>query len=248
MANCNAQPDLADALALVLRAQLSATSDALTGSLRCWSLLWTQMLARPATVDRPVPAQTWPIPGPIPGLIPGPILGPLFRPDLWTDLWPVLWPVFWPGLWPIPRPMHRSMAWLSSWPMNWPSPWPSPWLSLEPWQEGTGDRTRLGFFPLAPIWWTAGRAVWAPSAGTGAGKACQLAAPYRLRPSVAEPPAAAHATAGLDASFASYRSAGGHALAQVIVPPSEELAEATARAWRSPLDALLGVWRAALGV
>jgi hypothetical protein len=62
-----------------------------------------------------------------------------------------------------------------------------------------------------------------------------------------EPSSAAHAV-GQDASFASYRSAGGHALAQVIVPRTEELAEPTARAWRSPLEAMLGVWRAALGV
>jgi hypothetical protein len=132
--------------------------------------------------------------------------------------------------------------------MAWSMHWPSPRLSLKPWQDGTGDSTRLGFVPLAPIWWTAGRAFWAPSAGACVGTARQLAAPNRLRQSMAEPPSVAHATAGLDASFASYRSAGGHALAQVIVPSTKELAEATATARRSPFEAMLGVWRAALGV
>ena len=49
-----------------------------------------------------------------------------------------------------------------------------------------------------------------------------------------------------DADFASYRSAGGHAAAQVIVP-AVTMASVTATAALSPVQAMLGVWRAALG-
>jgi hypothetical protein len=49
-----------------------------------------------------------------------------------------------------------------------------------------------------------------------------------------------------DAGFASYRSAGGHAVAQVIVP-AIELAGITATTALSPMQTMLGVWRAALG-
>ena len=49
-----------------------------------------------------------------------------------------------------------------------------------------------------------------------------------------------------DADFASYRSAGGHAAAQVIVPAAT-MASVTATAALSPVQTMLGVWRAALG-
>jgi hypothetical protein len=52
------------------------------------------------------------------------------------------------------------------------------------------------------------------------------------------------------APYASYRSAGGHASAQVIVPdmmPVAEIAEVTATVVLSPMHTMLGVWRAALG-
>jgi hypothetical protein len=219
MLNCKAQPHLADAVALVLRAQLSATSEALAAALRGGSMLWTQMLTTwPAMDEQPAPpTQPWSITGPL------------------------LWPIPGPLLWPIPWPVQPSLAWSIARSMAWPMHWPSPRRSPKPWQDDAGDGTRLGFVPLAPFWWTAGRAFWVPSAS--AGTARQLAAHQ-----MAEPPSAAYATVGPDASFASYRSAGGHALAQVIVPPAEELAGATAKAWRSPLEAMLGVWRAALGV
>jgi hypothetical protein len=60
------------------------------------------------------------------------------------------------------------------------------------------------------------------------------------KPAVTEPP-----------PYASYRSAGGHATAQVIVPdlmPVAEIAEVTATVVLSPMHTMLGAWRAALGV
>jgi hypothetical protein len=48
-----------------------------------------------------------------------------------------------------------------------------------------------------------------------------------------------------DYGYASYRSAGGHAAAQ-IATPATELAGLTATAMLTPMQTLLGVWRAAL--
>ena len=49
------------------------------------------------------------------------------------------------------------------------------------------------------------------------------------------------------AGFSSYRSGGGHAVAQ-IAAPTTELVELTATTVLSPMHSMLGVWRAALGV
>jgi len=128
--------------------------------------------------------------------------------------------------------MSGSMFGPMLWSLSWPIKQPLPGL----WQWGTCDVARWGFVPFAPIWWTAlGRGCWAPSAN---------ALPSAVH---AGPRPGRGCNAGRDASFASYRSAGGHALAPVIVKPTEELAQATARAWLSPLEAVLGLWRAALG-
>jgi len=118
------------------------------------------------------------------------------------------------------------------------------------WEGGACDVARFGFVAFPAIWWAAlARAWWAPSAIARAGKAGLVPQPISaLPPAVLAGGADPAFSAGRDASFASYRSAGGHALAQVIVKPSEELAQATARAWLSPLEAMLGLWRAALGV
>jgi hypothetical protein len=133
--------------------------------------------------------------------------------------------------------------------MHWLMHWPSQGF----WQGGTcGAR---GFVPLAPIWWTAaGLGLWAPVANgcarnVGAFRPrTRLSQPTLVPPSAARADAGAGLNAGLDPGFASYRSAGGHALAQVIVPSTEKLVEVTAKATLSPLEAMLGVWRAALGV
>jgi hypothetical protein len=120
--------------------------------------------------------------------------------------------------------LSRSGPWLVSWPSSGPG------------QGESCNVAPLGRL-LAPIAWTApGRGVRAPSDGGSPGKA-RVAGP-------------ASSPGVLDASFARYRSAGGHALAQVIVRPAEEVAVETAWAWAwlTPLDAMFGLWRAALGI
>jgi hypothetical protein len=50
------------------------------------------------------------------------------------------------------------------------------------------------------------------------------------------------------AAFASYRSAGGHAVAQVIAPTADAvIAGLTATAVLTQLQSMLGFWRAAVG-
>jgi len=143
------------------------------------------------------------------------------------------------------QPMARSFG-STLWSMSWPMIRPLPGLL----EGGTCDVARFGFVAFPAIWWAAlACACWAPSAVVRAGKAGLVPQPISaLPPAVLAGGPDPAFNAGRDASFASYRSAGGHALAQVIVKPSEELAQATARAWLSPLEAMLGLWRAALGV
>jgi hypothetical protein len=144
--------------------------------------------------------------------------------------------------WSMPWSTFGSALWSMSWPMNRPLPG-----LLE---GGTCDVARFGFVAFPAIWWAAlAHACWAPSAAVRAGKPGLVPQPiFALPPAVLAGAPDPAFSAGRDASFASYRTAGGHALAQVIVKPSEELAQATARAWLSPLEAMLGLWRAALGV
>jgi hypothetical protein len=101
---------------------------------------------------------------------------------------------------------------------------------------------------LAQTWWLGPSVTfWAPLADWGAwsrGAFPVWNGALQVPPSgTASNGAAAPAP---DASFASYRSAGGHAVAQVIVP-AIELASLTATTALSPMQTMLGVWRAALG-
>ena len=223
MLNFKAQSQLADATASILRAQLRASSDTLAASLQGWSMCAQVLATRPATDENPMPAHCqWP-----------------WHPGVAWSMWPS-W-----SMWP--------------WSMFWPiGPTKGPLLA--PWQwAGCDGATRLGFVSLGPIWWAAG-GRWLRAARDPPGKG-QVGRHVRLSQPIPVPALAAHAEAGpgsnpgdrwgpnsLDASFARYRSAGGHALAQVVVPPTEHATEATARAWLTPLDVMLGVWRATLGV
>jgi hypothetical protein len=202
MLNFKAQAHFADVIALIQRAQLRASSDALAASLQGWSM-WVQMLT------------------PRPGL----------------DEEPTLAPSAWPSAWP--------------WRMPWSMPWVMSWPSPGPWQGESCNAPRFGLFLLAPMGWTAAdRGLRAPSAGGSPGwlsQSTQVPAPH----AAAGPgfsPGVGRSLDALDASFARYRSAGGHALAQVIVPPTEEVAKATARVWLTPLEAMFDLWRTALGV
>lgn len=118
-----------------------------------------------------------------------------------------------------------------------------------PWLSGGAAGMGLAWTPIARSWPGPSFSLWAPlgdwrawgtpaSAWTGGNAARpQLAAasPAPLPRPVAPP------------SFpASYRSAGGHAVAQVVVSPMEELVELGAKAVLSPMHTMLGVWRTAL--
>src|SRR5262249_11547170 len=118
---------------------------------------------------------------------------------------------------------------------NWPARWP--WL--------TCGAAGVGWAPVAAMWWVRpGWMFWTPCAD---GCARPRAAYYGWPAPV--PPAAAPVGGGLppDAIFARYRSAGGHATAQLIVPTIEALADVTATAALSPVSTMLAVCRAALG-
>jgi hypothetical protein len=240
MLNIKAQSHLADAIASILRAQLRASSDALAASLRD-SSTWTQMLtARRATDEDPMPAHSqwaWSMPS-----------------MAWSMPRTLSWPIPWPMPWPL--------SWSRPWPMPWAMHWPGPGL----WEGGSCDAARLGFVLLGPIWWAVpGGGLRAPLPGQSLGKAGWILPHSRLSEPVPVRVSAAYTAAGpgsnpgsnlgsnpgvnrdsVDASFARYRSAGGHALAQVIVRPTEEVAEETARVWLTPLEVMLGIWRAAL--
>jgi hypothetical protein len=108
-------------------------------------------------------------------------------------------------------------------------------------------------FPMSPVgwmaqpWWLGPSAkFWGPLADWGAfGRAPfpGSSAPTKAAPASEKPQGDDAARSG----YSAYRSAGGHAVAQVIVPTVEELAELTAKATLSPVQGVLGVWRTALG-
>src|SRR5215468_8565103 len=109
--------------------------------------------------------------------------------------------------WSMPWSTFGSALWSMSWPMNRPLPG-----LLE---GGTCDVARFGFVAFPAIWWAAlAHACWAPSAAVRAGKAGLVPQPiFALPPAVLAGGPDPAFSAGRDASFASYRTAGGHALA-----------------------------------
>ncbi len=139
-------------------------------------------------------------------------------------LWPSManWMVYpqaygWPA-WAWPSSANGGGMTLAPFARTWMGPSFSLWMPLS-------DLTIWGRSPW-PVW----NAWLQPAAAPSGAKV--LPAPV-----VPEP-------------FASYRSAGGHATAQVIVPatlPVAEIAEATTAAVLTPIQTMLGVWRAALG-
>jgi hypothetical protein len=108
-----------------------------------------------------------------------------------------------------------------------------------------------------PSWpWLRGNAVrpaWTPGTWPGptfslwmplADRAAWTSVPaWSGQPDATARPAADVARATKPAGFSSYRSDGGHAVAQIAAP-----VELTATAAPSPMHTMLGVWRAALGV
>jgi hypothetical protein len=150
-------------------------------------------------------------------------------------------------------------------PTLWPSM--SNWMSAPPagaWQAWPWSLAGIGkgLAPFAGAWpgqaFSPGFSMWSPMPDWSMWSRASLpmwnawlaplAAPAPARPApVANKPAAPE-----PAPYASYRSAGGHAAAQVIVPgimpmPVAEIAEVTTTVVLSPMHTMLGVWRAALG-
>jgi hypothetical protein len=145
-------------------------------------------------------------------------------------LWPSManWmtapqPYAWPA-WPWAASAKPASMTFAPFTQTWLGPSFSMWTQMPDW--GMWGK------PSLPMWngWLEPRAL--PTTTAKAQPAAKPAAP--------EP-----------APYASYRSAGGHATAQVIVPammPVAEIAEVTATVVLSPMQTMLGVWRAALGV
>ena len=125
----------------------------------------------------------------------------------------------------------------------WSAQWPAwPWMS--------GNPAGMSWAPLAQAWWL-GPSVkfWAPLTDWGAWGRGALPGWSSSTAQVVPAPQEANGAArpAPDAGYASHRSAGGHAVAQVIVPTIEEWAEITAKATLTPVQSMLGVWRTALG-
>lgn len=145
-----------------------------------------------------------------------------------------------------------------------PTLWPSManWMTAPqfyawpawPWQV-PGNTAGMGLAPFARTWLGPSFSLWAPMPDWGMWGRTSLPVwsgwlDPRTAPAAAKAPPAANSATPEAAPYASYRSAGGHAAAQVIVAdvmPVAEIAEVTATVVLSPMQTMLGVWRAALG-
>jgi len=114
--------------------------------------------------------------------------------------------------------------------------WPS-WPSLR------GNAVRPAWTPFAGTWPGPTFSLWMPLGDwTAWGRASAPAWNGQLDAMARPAPVAMQRAA--PAGFSSYRSGGGHAVAQIAAPASE----LTATAVPNPMHTMLGVWRAALGV
>ena len=125
--------------------------------------------------------------------------------------------------------LPATATWLV--PVRWP------WFTCGP---------AVTWAPLARMWWVGpSLTLWAASAPWR-----QLSpGAFRVgtRWSGPTPLPQAPAPAAPDPGFASYRSAGGHAVAQVTVPMVDQLADVTTNVSLLPVEAMFSLWLAALG-
>jgi len=218
MLDLKAQSELADATAGLMRSCALAAAKTMTAS-ACQGLsLWSD-LVRASAIPR---ARGWwsmaPPAGPL-------RLAPWLSPSPWT-----------------------SVVQINPW-----SPAMNPWSAIWPWLPARFDGR--AWAPYARTWAGPSLTAWMPLAGWAAWNRAPLPIWSGRLEDVQAPPSAT-SSQGLmrpapDGDFASYRSAGGHAAAQVIVAAPAAVARLEGpkvRTLLSPIDTLLGVWRAALGV
>jgi hypothetical protein len=107
--------------------------------------------------------------------------------------------------------------------------------------SGMVETGKLGQFHLPQTWWL-NASAW-PSMADWRFQGALPAHPAKVttKPAPDKP-----TSVPPDGGYAAYRSAGGHAAVQVIVPTVEELAEAGTAIALTPVNTMLGVWRAAL--
>jgi hypothetical protein len=135
--------------------------------------------------------------------------------------------------------------------VNWPMPAPGLWArwSWAQWPSLVCGAPHMGAAALAPIWWTgADPRFWFALAAWRLWSGEWLQAHQGKHPSTPVPRPTGPAGPCPAANFARYRSASGHAVAQVTVPAIDDLAQVAAKPTLSPGETMLGVWRAALGV
>ena len=123
--------------------------------------------------------------------------------------------------WPWLPSRGPGMTW-TPFVRTWPGPSFSLWAPLGDWS----------------VWGRAPMPAWSGWLDAATKPMTMLPAPVRSTPDGPKMPASP--------GFSSYRSSGGHAVAQVVVPVTE-IAELTATAVLSPMHTMLGVWRTALG-
>ena len=148
---------------------------------------------------------------------------------------------------PAWRPGAAHPLGMMMWPSvaNWmTAPQLYAWSSW-PWLRD--NTVRPAWTPFAGTWPGPTFSLWLPLAEWTAWSRASVPA-WQGRPeAMAGPEAAAAIPPTAPAGFSSYRSGGGHAVAQ-IAAPATELAELTATDVLSPMHTMLGVWRAAFGV
>jgi hypothetical protein len=118
-----------------------------------------------------------------------------------------------------------------------------------PWAPGHAAlATDLPWTPFVQVWWPGPSFMaWAPLAdwtAWGAASFQAWASWLDQAPLLTLAPAGSQGH-GLESAYASYRSSGGHAAAQVIAPAAD-FAGLTVSAVLRPMHTVLGAWRAAL--
>ena len=114
----------------------------------------------------------------------------------------------------------------------------------------------MGWNPYAAVWGRSPYAAWTPLADWSSWGHAYRWPTWTMQPATpglfAAPAAISQAVLryASPSAYASYRSAGGHAMAQVVIAPVPDtvVARMAATAAFTPMQTMLGVWRTVLGV